>query len=748
MFTVSKRVWASFLLVLAVGITLTMVISVSGQKVSRVTKDLVEVQIPRLAQTERLASAISEHERLLYEYYASKDRARLWPQIQQAEKAYLQSFIILDQASGELSLQLSALFDQLKALRNSLDVNLRGQNTHWDLARTHLEDLTKTGKQAQTIFAQIHNEIAAQSEKVSGESSRRLAAMTQMVTIFSVAVIIASALVGYFTQINIRQAAERKTLAQFPERNPSAVISLNWRGQIIYHNPACALLIEKIFGSPQRIDTLIPPHFLNKLKTWQAEHKTHVEFHYKIDQHTLNFDLSLLPDLESCHLYIEDISHRQQAFDQLEFQAYHDQLTKLPNRRSFQEAVDKLVAKNAPFSLLLISLDRFELVQSSQGYEMGDLIIDGMAKRLLEVTDETNQCATLYRMEGTRFCILIESELQSDGERVAKLLQQKMDQALEVEEHRYYFTTSMGICHYPTDADTSNQIIANVNMALNQAKSIGDHYQTYDSKFHAMKQSWLPIESGLRNALQDNQFTLFYQGKVDANSQEVTGAEALIRWFDKENKPISPGVFIPVAEQTGLIIKIGEWVIDESFRQAAQFRRENIDINVAINISARQFQHRHFITKLQDALIRQGISPERIELEITEGLIMQNVEHSVVTMKKIKDLGFRLAIDDFGTGYSSLSYLKKFPIDTLKIDRAFIMNLENDDKDKSIVRSILDLAKHLDLQTVAEGVETDWQWRYLRDMGCDSIQGFYFSKPDTADKLSQVGKGHRLQRMG
>lgn len=747
MITVSKRIWMSFILVLTVGISLTLVITLSGQKVSRVTSNLVEEQIPKLAQVEQLVSAVAEHERLLYEYYATTDRNALWAEVLETEKQFIHSFQTLNLGGDNTALHLLKVFEQLQTSRHQIDTNLASANIDWDLSRDQLVQLTNQGKQAHISLTQIRNNIEKEARNVGEESQLRITSMINLVTIFSVAVIGFAAVVGYYTQINIRRSADRKALAVFPERNPGAVVSLNWRGEVVYHNPACERLVKQLNFGAEEITSLLPINFPALLKAWQTEEKTHVELEHNIAQRTLQLDISLLPDIETCHIYIEDITDRQQAFLQLEFQAHHDQLTKLPNRRNFQLKLDSLIERKQPFSLLLISLDRFELVQSAQGYDMGDLIIKGMTKRLNEVSQETGESTNLYRMEGTRFCLLIESRVKSNAELLARILQQKMDKALDVEEHRYYFTASMGICHYPQDADNCNDIISNMNAALNQAKAIGDHYELYDSNFHAHKQSWLPIETGLRHALSNEEFKLHYQGKVDANDLSVTGAEALIRWFSKDGKSISPGHFIPVAEQTGLIIKIGEWVIEESFRQAALFANDNIELQIAINISARQFQNRHFLAKLQETMSRYGVSPERIELEITEGLIMQNIDYSIVTMNKLKDLGFTLAIDDFGTGYSSLSYLKQFPINTLKIDRAFVMNLEQDDKDRSIVRSILDLSKHLKLKTVAEGVETEWQWRYLRDMGCDSIQGFYFSRPDSADKLSLVGKGHRKQNI-
>jgi len=293
----------------------------------------------------------------------------------------------------------------------------------------------------------------------------------------------------------------------------------------------------------------------------------------------------------------------------------------------------------------------------------------------------------------------------------------------------------MGISHFPQDGSNAQEIITNGNAALNSAKTKGDSCVSYSIALHSEEQSWLPIDAGMRQALENKEFVMYYQAKVDTQSTDIRGAEALIRWKKTDGSMMSPGIFIPVAEQTGLIIKIGQWVIEETCKQANIFKQNNQDIQLAINISARQFQHRHFLDNLKQTLAYTKADPSKIELEITESVIMENADHSIRIMKKLKDMGFALAIDDFGTGYSSLSYLKKFPIDTLKVDQEFVRNLEQDADDQSIVRAIIDLAKHLNLKTVAEGVETEAQWAFLKGLECDFIQGYLFSKPDLPSKL-------------
>jgi EAL domain-containing protein (putative c-di-GMP-specific phosphodiesterase class I) len=318
---------------------------------------------------------------------------------------------------------------------------------------------------------------------------------------------------------------------------------------------------------------------------------------------------------------------------------------------------------------------------------------------------------------------------------IAKAIQGAMDEALFVNEHTYYLNLSMGYCHYPQDGNTTQGLISNGHAALNHARIIGNNVEAYNAQLHAAEQSWLPIERGIREALEKHQFIMFYQAKVNANSGIITGAEALIRWFKEDGGMISPATFIPVAEQTGLIIQMGHWIIEQGFMQTKLYHDQGHPVQIAINISARQFQYRHFLEQLQSLINKTGVNPKDVELEITESLIMENAEHSIEIMKQLKAMGFALAIDDFGTGYSSLSYLKQFPIDSLKIDQAFVRNLEQDEDDKNIVAAIIDLAQHLNLKTIAEGVETEGQWQLLKQMKCDYIQGYYFSKPNRPEQL-------------
>lgn len=733
--TLSIRLWLVFTLVLAIAVGLAYTISQNGHQASETTQNLVTVQLPKLALIKRLRSALSEHERLLYEYYSTTNRSLVWPKIIELDR-YIQEYLVsVNQSFDSKVLELPSLFTEVQYVRKTLDENLVQETVDWDQARFDLANLTLTREKAEQILFTLTQTTQEEAWQGAESTQHQISNIINLVLAFTGIIIISAMFVGFYTQSNIRKTAKRKALAKFPERNPNPILNLAWNGDIVFGNPACQVLLKNIDAGNDRLEELLPLGFFKKLKTWQKSNQTQFNFEADINERHLHYSLSLLPDLGTCHLYIEDVTDRKKAQDQLKYQALHDVHTGMPNRRQFENHLTQHIDQSIYCSALFISIDRFKFITSSQGYNIGDLIIKHMGLRILDLFKYQTNSIQGYRLEGSTFCVLIDSSNHDKASDLAMTIQAAMDEPLCVNDHRYYLNLSMGICHYPQDGSEAQELITNGNAALNNARAKGDSCESYSTKLHSEEQSWLPIDAGMRQALENDDFVLHYQAKVDAQTTVVKGAEALIRWQGTDGKMISPAMFIPVAEQTGLIIKIGQWVIEEACRQAKLFKTNNQDIQLAINISARQFQHRHFLTQLRKTLSETQADPTKIELEITESLIMENADQSIKIMKQLKDMGFALAIDDFGTGYSSLSYLKKFPIDTLKVDQAFVRNLETDEDDQSIVRAIVDLAKHLNLKTVAEGVETEGQWQFLKELDCDYIQGYLFSKPDVAGKL-------------
>lgn len=730
--TPTHKIWLSVTLVLSIGLGISLTIQHMGKSVYASSETLLNIHMPRLALIKQLRAALNEHERLLYEYYATANRRLIWPKVNQQKVIFDESLNHISKSYTGHIMDLPDIAVQLQTVSQSLDKNLGSSSIDWDQARTDLEALTQFGQAAEVILVQLTESIENATWAGGVSTQQKSNQITQIVIVFSVLMMLMALYVGYFTQQNIRKSAKRKALAKFPERNPNPVMNLNWQGKILFSNPACQELLARINDDSQDLTTLLPENFLSQLKEWQGNKNYQVQFESTIKPCILRYSLSLLPDLESCHLYIEDVTQARQDQQQLSFQAFHDLTTGLANRRKFEDDLSSHLHHHATGSLLFISIDRFKLITSSQGYYIGDLLINFTGQKLAALVVNAYSASQLYRLDGPTFCIILQKD---DPLLLAATIQNAMEEAVCVNSHNYYLNVSMGVCYYPKDGDTLEQLIANGHSTLNRARIHGDCIEQFTPDLHSQQQSWLPIETGMRNALEHNQFRLHYQAKVAADSGKIMGAEALIRWQEDNGKMISPGHFIPVAEQTGLIIKIGQWVIEEGFRQAKLFEINQQSIQLAINISARQFQHRHFLSHLKQALQDSHVNPQQIELEITESLIMENAQQSIQIMKALKDMGFRLAIDDFGTGYSSLSYLKQFPIDILKIDQAFVRNLHTDSDDQSIVNAIIDLAKHLNLKTIAEGVETYEQWQFLKAAQCDYIQGYYFSKPNVAEQL-------------
>lgn len=735
MFTLSQRLWISFATILAIAITLATVIVINGNNVSTTAQRLIEQQLPRLALIKQLRAAISEHERLLYEYYATVDRELLWPEIIEKDETLQDLMVTAHQAFSRQILTLPNIYADIKFYRQSLEENLSSNNINWDRARSDLAKLTDAGEQAEATLSTLTQEVQNNAWNGAESTKEQINHILIFVLVFTLITLIAGIYVAYISQMNIKRSAKRRALAMFPERNPSPVMNLNWQGHILFANPACAELLKRLNMDEDRAEELLPANFYRNLKRWQNDRKTLERFETEIKGRQLAYNLSLLPDLGSCHLYIEDITERKQAEDQLQYQAYHDIHTGLANRRQFELDLGRIIEQKLPISVMFVAIDRFKLITASQGYFIGDQIIKEFGSRLVHVCEALDFSAMGYRLDGYTFCVLINSPKSQHAWDTAYAIQSSMDESLQVNDHRYYLTLSMGFCHFPEHGRDAKALITNGNAALNSAKLKGDNISQYSEQHHGQEQSWLPIEAKIRKALEWNEFELHYQAKVDGQDHSIKGAEALIRLKDDNGNNISPGRFIPVAEQTGLIVKIGQWVIEKGFRQAKAWYDQGIKIKLAINISARQFQDRYFLTHLHNQLSETQVNPASIELEITESLLMENAEQSIDIMKQLKAMGFALAIDDFGTGYSSLAYLKRFPIDTLKVDQTFVRNLETDRDDQNIVRAIVALGQHLNLDIVAEGVETNGQLSFLKTLNVNYIQGFLFSKPNVAEKL-------------
>jgi diguanylate cyclase (GGDEF)-like protein len=427
-------------------------------------------------------------------------------------------------------------------------------------------------------------------------------------------------------------------------------------------------------------------------------------------------------------IYAEAVSR---PFRQMRHMLTHDDLTGLPNRTAFNDRLNLAVAHadaDAPCAVLLLDLDHFQNVNDTLGHEHGDMLLVAVGGRIRASLPET---AFMARFSGDEFVILLEGTTVEQAKQTGQNLLRAMAREFDLGNDRLGISASVGIVTYPMDGESASVLMRHADLALHRAKSAGRNCITvFSLDLSEEIQRRVMLEARLKHALERRELTLHYQPKLEILSGRLTGWEALLRWQSPELGAVSPEEFIPVAEQSGLILPIGDWVLREACRQLRAWQDQGLAAGtMAVNLSTRQFRQTDLAEEISAALRDSGLLPDDLELELTESSIMDNLASAASVLDELERLGIRIAVDDFGTGYSSLSYLKSFPIHCLKIDRSFISDIPGDENDAAIVRTIIALARNLGLTVVAEGVETEAQLAYLRANHCDQVQGYLFGRP-------------------
>lgn len=418
----------------------------------------------------------------------------------------------------------------------------------------------------------------------------------------------------------------------------------------------------------------------------------------------------------------------------------HDQLTGLPNRSVFFDRLDYAICSaqrhNRSLGVLLLNLDGVAKINDTLGHGAGDELLRCIARRLEAFVRRSD---TVARLDGDEFALLLsEVRREADAERVARQVLELLAEPVALRGEEYVTTGSIGIVTFPGDGDDPSALIRNADTAMYHAKRrAGDSYRFYSAEMSAAARSRLQLETHLRSAVKQNNLVLHYQPQVDVVNERTIGFEALLRCLDWEGRLLAPGEFLDLAEETRLIVPIGEWVLREACRQASEWREsgECDAPRMAVNVSLYQLQEPEFVGTVLDTLREVGLPPEALELEVTETCLATDFDETVATLRALKEVGVRIAVDDFGTGYSALSYLKLMPVDVLKLDRAFVAGIVEDCVDATLVTAMVTMARGLELQTVAEGVETHAQLEALRGLGCHEMQGFLFARPAPPDEL-------------
>jgi diguanylate cyclase (GGDEF)-like protein/PAS domain S-box-containing protein len=439
-------------------------------------------------------------------------------------------------------------------------------------------------------------------------------------------------------------------------------------------------------------------------------------------------------------IVFHDVSAAKAMKTKMEHLAQHDYLTNLPNRvllnDRLNQAIEVAKRHDTKLALLFLDLDNFKHINDSLGHETGD-------KLLQLVTKSINDCLrasdTLSRQGGDEFIILLgDIKFGEDAVLTAEKILDTLSLPHKLSDCELHITTSIGISIYPTDGTTAEELIKNADTAMYVAKENGrNNYQFFKSKMNVRAVERQTLEASLRFALEKNQFLLHYQPKVNLITRQVTGVEALLRWTHDEWGEVLPDRFIPVAEESGLIVPIGRWALLEACKQAKIWQEDGLpNMTMAVNISSKEFMQKNFVSDVSELILTTQIDPTNLELEITESVLMRDAKASKAILSQLKELGLILVVDDFGTGYSSLSYLQQFPIDVLKIDRSFVSAIQSDTDEGAIISAIINMGNSLKLKVIAEGIETQIQLDFLIDRNCQEGQGFFLSKPLTADQFA------------
>jgi len=543
---------------------------------------------------------------------------------------------------------------------------------------------------------------------------------------------------------------------------PDTIVRISANGVVLDYKVGddSSLRIDKESVVGHKIDTLLPPGLgkeINGLlvQVFKTSEPFTKEFTLKFEDKKYVYEGRFVKiGKYEIVCILRDITDRHKVEEEIRFLAYNDSLTLLPNRSFFNEWVnnrlDYLSSSSGYLSVFILDLDNFKQINDTLGHHIGDSLLKNVAIRLQQAIDiicdldkdHSDDCEFLLSRFGSdEFAVVFSSNKKViPVDSIAKQLKNEFGHAVILQGHEVFITVSIGVASYPADGNELHTLIKNADTALHHSKRNGqNHYSLYSHRMNARSLERLTLENSLRKALAANEFFLCYQPQVNLNTGKIIGAEALIRWQHPEKGIISPEGFIPMAENTGLINSIGEWVLLEACTQMKKWLDQGFSLKrMAINLSSVQFQQADFMKIIREVIASTGLLSSYIELELTETSVMRNAEKSISLLHDIREEGMALSVDDFGTGYSSLSYLKRFPINALKIDRSFIQDLQNNPDDAAITFSIIAMAHNLNLKVIAEGVENEEQLKLLRLHHCDEGQGFLFGHPLAADEFIKL----------
>ncbi|MDZ7661564.1 bifunctional diguanylate cyclase/phosphodiesterase [Thiohalophilus sp.] len=739
-----RRWWfLVYLAVLGLGSVLSIYIYQQGQNVRDEILRLSNDDIAHLHRIADLKQAVTAREPILYRYYTDTDRDSYLTSYSRNSRRVNDGMEWLARTFAD-NPELAELQNEhsvLQKLAKKLDQVLTADSTDWDEARRILGEVAVVSRslnnRLERFVRSVERQVAERGNYVSAASLE----MFYLVVAVSAVIFVLALFFVHYAYQQLSDARARRLLALFPERNPNPVFQIDTHGKVLFANPAAYNMHSVIFPNSGEIERLLPPNLQKNINAMHTRHAPLMRFEYTVSTYIFFCTLQYLEDFDTCHVYLQDITARRSAENRNEYLAYHDSLTDLANRRQLEKDVAAMISKNRPDNLIAVAIaniDRFSMVSQSLGHLAGDELITSVANRLQHCFSETeyDNPIKIYRLEGDHFVILADNADELFSGELSEHLRRIARDPVLVDNHILSLTMSVGLAYFPEHGMDIFQLLKNAESAMRSISNKGGNgVCVYQSEMNADALLRLELSHDLRQAIAGNELLIYYQPKIDLPGGNLVGAEALVRWQHPKYGMISPAEFIPLAEETGSITQIGEWILRTACTRNLLWQSHD-QLPVAVNISAHQFTNE--LPDLVAQVLREtGLDARYLELEITEGVAI-SIDSSIDIMHRLRRLGVKLAIDDFGTGFSSLAYLKQFPIQTLKVDQSFVKQLENSPSDRAIVRSIIELGHHLDLEIVAEGVETPEQQKMLSEYGCDIMQGYLFGRPVPADEYEKL----------
>lgn len=736
-----------FFAVLILGIVVSVVVYLKGASIAEKTVTLIAEDVPTYDSLRKLNNTLIEHERYLYELYATEEKLEFRKQHAQ----------IIDEVNNTLE-TLLLKFDETPRLQlaalNLADLNIRADEfiknivdpqTDFSLARQQLRSITDIRRAISPQIQQLIQLIENQIDDSQKEILLSLKLVRFFVVLYGLIILITAFLVARALKAYLSSNANNQRLSLFSTRNPNPIISLDNSNKVTYANLASETLLKRLGFAEGEIQRLIAEDIhVYQTKILSDNAIRSVEFEYQITDLHFQCEMHWLEDQRQWDLHLTDVTDRKNIEKKLLYRATHNPESGLNNSYELEKRVVKLCSNNQNFAFGLIEIRSFSQLISGQGYIMASRVVKELAtsiEHIIYTLDKTG--CSVFHVGDKSFAIISTNDV-SRGQIYAlvKKIEEKI--ASLIFHSEYQVRLDFGFVCFPEHGDDYTKLHRNALAALDKSASSDDKEHMFFAPELGEKIRYeQALVEDIRIAIELQQFELYFQPQLALTTGNIMGAEVLIRW-QRDGQWISPGEFIPLAERAGLIESLGDWILLTACEKAKHFIDLGLyNLVIAVNISPIQFAHKDFLSKVRKVLKYTGLPAKSLELEITEGVIIYNEQQTIDTLEQLKKLGVQLAIDDFGTGYSSLSYLKKFNIDKLKIDQSFIRHIYSESADHSIVRTIVELGRNLDLKLIAEGVEDLQQQKMLEALGCDEIQGYYFSQPLPEQEFIEFVQQHR-----